>query len=150
MSRIVMLVGFIALVMGGGLLIGYLNVPGAWYAGLTKPSFNPPNWIFGPVWTVLYVFIAVAGWRIWQLDLPGPGRIFWTLQLVLNFMWSPVFFSAQQIGLALIVILSLLASVLVFTAWAWPRDRLASVLFMPYAAWVAFATVLNGALWVLN
>ena len=92
---------FILLVVGGGLLIGFLTAPGPWYEALAKPSFNPPNWLFGPVWTVLYVFIAIAGWRIWQRERPGTAMKLWWLQLVLNFLWSPVFFALQQIGLAL-------------------------------------------------
>ena len=144
------MIGFIVLVLGGGLLIGYLNVPGEWYAELAKPSFNPPNWIFGPVWTVLYVCIAVAGWRVWQRDPRGPMTFVWVLQLVLNFLWSPVFFTSHSIGVALVVILTLLVSVIVFVVWAWPRDRLAALLFMPYAAWVAFASLLNASILMLN
>ena len=150
MTRFLPLAGFLIFVVGGGLLIGALNVPGDWYAGLAKPGFNPPNWIFGPVWTLLYVFIAIAGWRAWQQDPHGPGMFLWLVQLLLNFAWSPVFFSFQQIGLALAVILCLLATVIGFAVWQWPRDRTAALLFVPYAAWVAFASVLNASLLMLN
>lgn len=150
MSRLFSVLVFVALVVGGGLLIGVLNVPGDWYAGLAKPSFNPPNWIFGPVWTVLYLFIAIAGWRVWQQNPRGSAMTTWAIQMVLNFLWSPVFFSAHQIGLALIIILSLLVAVITFVILAWPRDRLAAVLFMPYAAWVAFASLLNASILILN
>ncbi len=141
---------FMLLVVGGGLLIGLFTAPGDWYAGLVKPSFNPPNWIFGPVWTVLYVLIAIAGWRIWQRDRHGTAMKLWWVQLVLNFLWSPVFFSLHQIGVALAIIIALLAAVLAFAATAWGRDRVSAWLFVPYAAWVAFASLLNASVWMLN
>jgi tryptophan-rich sensory protein len=141
---------FVVLVLGGGLVIGWLTAPGAWYASLAKPSFNPPNWIFGPVWSLLYVLIAIAGWRIWRRDAGGTAMKLWWAQLALNFLWSPVFFAAQQIGGAFVVILLLLATILAFIVAAWPRDRLAALLFVPYAAWVAFATALNASILSLN
>ena len=150
MSRYVSLILFLVLVLGGGLLLGGLTVPGGWYASLTKPSFNPPAWLFGPVWTVLYVLIAVAGWRVWQRDRTGwPMRLWWA-QLALNFLWTPVFFGAHQIGLALVIILLLLAAIVGFIATAWRLDHVVVWLLVPYAAWVAFASVLNGAIWLLN
>lgn len=91
MNRWLSLLGFLVLVIGGWLAIGYVTAPGEWYAGLVKPSFNPPGWIFGPVWTVLYVLIAVAGWRTFERDRRGwPMRLWWE-QLALNLLWSPVF-----------------------------------------------------------
>ena len=141
---------FVLLVVGGGLLIGFFTAPGPWYEALAKPSFNPPNWLFGPVWTVLYVLIAIAGWRIWQHERPGKAMKLWWLQLALNFLWSPVFFALHQIGLALVVILALLVAILAFIAIAWKLDRLAAWLFVPYAAWVAFASLLNASIWMLN
>lgn len=150
MNRWLSLLGFFALVIGGGLAIGYLTAPGQWYAGLAKPSFNPPNWIFGPVWTVLYVLIAVVGWRTFERGRGGwPMRLWWA-QLALNFLWSPVFFAAHRIGLALVVILLMLATNLSFIRTVWRQDRMAAWLFAPYAAWVAFASVLNGAILMLN
>jgi tryptophan-rich sensory protein len=140
----------LTLVLGGGLTIGHLTAPDAWYAQLDKPAFNPPGRIFGPVWTLLYIAIAIAGWRVSYSNQGGnPPRLWW-MQLGLNFVWSPIFFSAHQIGLALAVILLLLASILGFIAATWQRDRVAAWLFMPYAAWVAFAAVLNAAILVLN
>ena len=144
------IVPFVLLVVGGGLLIGFFTAPGPWYEALAKPSFNPPNWLFGPVWTVLYVLIAVAGWRIWQRERSGAAMKLWWLQLTLNFLWSPVFFALHQIGLALVVILALLAAVLVFIAIARKVDGLAAWFFVPYAAWVAFASLLNASIWMLN
>ena len=100
MNRAIPLILFLVLVIGGGLAIGFLTVPGEWYTGLAKPSFNPPNWLFAPVWTILYVLVAIAGWRIWRKDAGGRAMKLWWTQLVLNFLWSPSFFAAHQIGLA--------------------------------------------------
>ena len=141
---------FLALVLGGGLLIGFVTAPGEWYTQLAKPAFNPPNWIFAPVWTAIYVLIAVAGWRIWQHERAGLPMKLWWAQLGLNFAWSPTFFSAHQIGLALVVILALLTAILAFIATSWRQDRVAAWLFAPYAAWVAFASLLNGSIFMLN
>jgi tryptophan-rich sensory protein len=150
MNRWLSLFGFLVLVIGGGLAIGYVTAPGEWYAGLVKPSFNPPGWIFGPVWTVLYALIAVAGWRVWQRDRFGSPMRLWWAQLSLNFLWSPVFFAAHRIGLALVIVLLMLAAILTFIIVSWRQDRVAAWLFVPYAAWVAFASMLNGAIWMLN
>jgi benzodiazapine receptor len=141
---------FIVLVLGGGLLIGYATLPGAWYAALAKPPFNPPNWIFGPAWSLLYVLIAIAGWRTWRHDPTGISMKVWGIQLVLNFLWSPTFFGARMIGPALVVIVALLVTIIVFIIRSWNSDRVSAWLFMPYAAWVAFATLLNASLFWLN
>jgi translocator protein len=141
---------FILLVLGGGTLIGFMTLPGEWYAGLAKPPFNPPNWIFAPVWTLLYIMVAIAGWRTWQREPRSTAMAVWFIQLALNFIWSPVFFGAHRPGAALGVIVALLATILTFIVMRWPRDRAAALLFAPYAAWVAFATLLNGAIWTLN
>jgi tryptophan-rich sensory protein len=144
------LVLFLLLVVGGGLAIGFLTASGEWYAGLAKPAFNPPDWLFAPAWTVVYALIAVAGWRVWRNDSGGwPMRLWW-VQLVLNFLWSPTFFAAHRIGLALVVILLLLATILAFIVAAWRQDRVAAWLFVPYAAWLAFASALNAAVLGLN
>lgn len=144
------LILFIAGVMlvGGG--IGSLSAPDGWYAALQKPSFNPPNWVFAPAWTVLYILIGIAGWRVWRLTDRGPLLKVWAAQMILNFCWTPVFFVMHQIGAALAVIAALLAAILLFIALACPRDRVAAYLFLPYAAWVAFALTLNAAVWRLN
>jgi tryptophan-rich sensory protein len=150
MKRFGPLTLFLLLVVGGGLAIGFLTAPGEWYAGLVKPPFNPPNWVFGPVWTVLYVLIAVAGWRTFERDRSSWPMKLWWAQLVLNFLWSPAFFAAHRIGLALLVILLLLAAILAFLVMSWRQSRVAAWLFAPYASWVAFAAVLNGSIWLLN
>ena len=141
---------FIIAAVGIGLLIGWLTAPGEWYAGLQKPWFNPPNWLFGPVWTLLYILIAIAGWRTW-LDVPrGRAMTLWWVQLALNFAWSPVFFALQAPWAALAVILLLLATILGFITISRERDVVAAWLFIPYAAWVAFATLLNASIVWLN
>jgi translocator protein len=150
MRRYLALAIFVALVLGGGTVIGLMTLPGGWYAGLAKPPFNPPNWIFAPVWTVLYIMVAVAGWRTWQRVPRSAAMMAWFVQLTLNFIWSPVFFGAHRPGAALVIVTALLAAILAFIVASWPRDRAAALLFVPYAAWVAFATVLNGAIWYLN
>lgn len=149
MSKIAMPL-FIALSLGGGLLIGYFNVPGEWYAALEKPPFNPPNWVFGPVWTALYVLIGIAGWRVWQAARSSSSMLLWWVQMALNFAWSPVFFSLNNVAAALAIIIALLAVIVAFILVTWKRERLAAQLFIPYAAWVAFASLLNGSILVLN
>ena len=150
MNKYVALALFVALSLGGGLVIGMMNTPAEWYAALTKPSFNPPNWVFGPVWTVLYIFIGVAGWRIWSLAGTGALQRVWWVQMALNFAWSPIFFTAQNLGLALMVIVPLLAVIVTFIFMARRIDAVSAWLFVPYAVWVGFATCLNAALFWLN
>jgi translocator protein len=144
------LVLFIALVLGVGLAIGYLTAPGSWYLNLAKPSFTPSGWVFAPAWTAIYLLIAIAGWRVWRQDSDGRPMRLWWIQMILNFFWSPIFFAAHLPGLALADILLLLGTILAFIATAWRQDRPAALLFLPYAAWVTFATALNTGICVLN
>ncbi len=148
--RYAVLVGFIALVVGVGLTLGFLTRPDLWYQNLAKPPFNPPNWIFGPVWTALYLMIAVAGWRIWARAPRSGAMLLWVVQMLLNWAWSPVFFALHSLNLALVIIVALLATILAFIAAARRHDEMASWLFVPYAAWVGFATLLNGWIAVVN
>ncbi len=133
-----------------GTIIGMLTAPGAWYAALDKPSFNPPGYVFGPVWTMLYLLIGYAGWRIWRVAPWSAAMALWAVQMALNFVWSPVFSTLHAVGMAVSVILLLLAAIFAFIASAWQEDRIASLLFVPYAAWVAFASMLNLAILRLN
>src|SRR6478735_7297121 len=105
MTSMVRLAVFVAFVLGGGFLIGYLNVPGGWYAGLNKPWFNPPNCIFAPAWSAIYLLVAIAGWRTWERYGQGSAMRLWLLQMALNFLWSPIFFSAHLPGSALAIIM---------------------------------------------
>jgi len=150
MHRYLALAAFIALALGGGTLIGLSTQPDGWYAALNKPAFNPPNSVFGPVWSVLYVMIGVAGWLVWQRDWRSHMMAAWAAQLALNFMWTPVFFGLHAPAVALAVIVALLIVILAFIARGWRRDRAAALLFVPYAAWVGFATLLNAAIVYLN
>ena len=150
MNRYLTLALFVLLVLGGGTAIGLYTLPGEWYAGLVKPSFNPPNWIFGPVWSVLYVMIAISGWRLWENHRKSGAMAVWWIALSFNFLWSPVFFGAQSPATALAIILTLLALIITFITLARPLDKVAAWLFVPYAAWVSFATLLNASIWWLN
>ncbi len=150
MNRILVHVLFIAAVLGTGLLIGVNNIPGEWYQSLAKPSFNPPNWIFAPVWSTLYVMIGIAGARTFLDHRRSPAMRFWLAQMILNFLWSPLFFGMQQVGAALVAIIALLVAVLGFIIASRRQDYLSSLLFVPYAAWVAFATLLNASIFLLN
>jgi len=150
MSRYISLIAFLVIVLGGGLVIGSLTPPNDWFAQLSKPAFNPPGWLFGPVWTALYIIIAIVGWRWWQRNRSGVSMKLWYGQLALNFLWSPVFFSAQQSGGALVIIILLLITIFAFISTTWRQDRLAGWLFVPYGAWVAYATLLNASIYALN
>lgn len=126
---------------------------GSWYQTLEKPLFNPPDWVFAPVWTALYLMMAVAGWRVWRESGPGPRRAAlaaFGVQLALNLAWSFLFFGFQRIGLALVEIVVLLVAILATAVLFWRVDRWAGALFVPYALWVGYATALNAALWLLN
>jgi len=150
MPRFLVLAAFFVLVLGGGTFIGLFNVPGEWYQALEKPWFNPPNWVFGPAWTTLYILIAIAGWRTYERKPAGNAMQLWWAQLVLNFAWSPVFFTLQSPLMALAISVLMWAAILAFIALTWNRDRVSALLFVPYAAWVTFATVLNASIWWLN
>lgn len=125
-----------------------------WYAGLIKPSFNPPNWIFGPVWTTLYVLMAFAVWRVLCLPRDTRGRrlalILFFAQLALNGAWSWMFFGAQSPALGMVNIVPQLALILLTTGTFRALDKLAGMSLLPLAAWVAFAGVLNFEIWRLN
>lgn len=141
---------FLLIVVGGGLAIGLFNTPGGWYAGLEKPPFNPPNWLFGPVWTILYVLIAIVGARTWRRAPNGTAMWLWWAQLALNFLWSPVFFTVHAVALALAVVVALVVAVLGFILSSWRDDHPSAAMFLPYLAWVSFASLLNAAILWLN
>jgi benzodiazapine receptor len=126
------------------------NIP-TWYAGLIHPSIAPPNWVFAPVWTTLYVVMAVAAWRVWKVrGLKSVEMWAYAIQLALNFAWSAIFFSLHQIGAALVEITLLDLAILYTAALFFRRDRIAGALMLPYLAWTVFATVLTHAFWQLN
>nr|WP_321250646.1 TspO/MBR family protein [uncultured Ruegeria sp.] len=150
MSNWLIRIAFLALMVGGGILIGTLTAPGDWYAQLSKPAFNPPNWIFGPVWMVLYVLIAMVGWRQFETDRSSTAMKLWWAQMGLNFLWSPAFFVLQLPWFALVVIVALLAVIVMFIARIRNSDQVSALAFLPYFAWVAFATALNLSIAILN
>ncbi|WP_406663227.1 TspO/MBR family protein [Gallaecimonas sp. GXIMD1310] len=128
---------------------GVLFPPGAWYQGLLKPAFNPPNWLFAPVWTLLYIFMAVVLARRW----PSPDRQWrlpFFLQLAANAAWTPLFFGAHLMALALADIAFLFAAIFWLLRVLHPTDRLSFWLMLPYALWVGFALLLNATLLWLN
>ncbi len=140
-----------ASLIGSGVTVP--QIPG-WYAALAKPSFNPPNWLFAPVWTALFALMALGLFRILRLPAQEPGRgpaiALYHIQLVLNVAWSCAFFGLNSPAAGLVVILPLLGAILMMIARFRPLDALASRLQWPYAAWVAFATLLNLSIWWLN
>ena len=112
-NRIVSLLIFLVVVLGVGFTIGLTIRPGDWYEALSKPFFTPPNWLFGPAWTLVYTLVALAGWRVLVKEGPNsPAFRLWLVQMVLNWAWTPVFFGLHQIGIGLVVIVCLLATVL--------------------------------------
>ncbi|GGJ94098.1 putative TspO/MBR-related protein precursor [Pilimelia anulata] len=123
---------------------------GVEYAALRRPGWAPPSWLFGPVWTVLYAMIAVAGWRAWRAAGAGPHLWPYGVQLALNAAWTPVFFGANAYGPAIAVIALLWLAIGATVRAFRPVDRWAALLLLPYWAWVTFAAGLNVAIWWLN
>lgn len=124
-----------------------------WYLTLTKPAWNPPSWVFGPVWITLYALMGIAAGLVWnQRDVPGAklALFIYGMQLVLNALWSVLFFGLKNPGLAFVEIIVLLISIVVTTVLFFKINPLAGALMLPYIAWVAFASYLNFTLWQLN
>ena len=125
-----------------------------WYALANKPSFNPPNWIFAPVWTFLYLLMGISLYLVWKSDaakkLKQMALTFFTIQLVLNFFWSIIFFYAHQPGWAFVEIIALWAMILLTILWFGKISPTAAWLLVPYICWVSFASVLNYSIWNLN
>lgn len=151
---------FAALALGGWLVVcftaattGAVFPPGDWYAQLHKPAWNPPNWVFGPVWTLLYITMAIAAWLVWRrggfMAQKKPLSLF-LLQLFLNGLWTPLFFGLHWPGLALLDLLLLWLALLATVIAFWKVRPLAGALLVPYLVWVSFAGALNCALWRLN
>lgn len=134
-------------------MFGAQFTPGAWYAALAKPAWNPPAWVFGPVWTTLYLMMAIAAWRVWRVAGLRPARdafLLYFAQLALNACWSMLFFGWRRPDLALAEILVLLVLILATAHQFRCHDRLAAWLLAPYALWVGFAAFLNFTFWRLN
>jgi tryptophan-rich sensory protein len=151
-SRIGGLVFWVGLSLLAG-VAGSRWMPGEWYAALAKPDWNPPNWIFAPVWTSLYVLMGVAAWMVWVRAGWARGRAAlgsFLLQLLLNALWSYLFFGAHLMGWALVEIVGLGSVILVTIIFFARHSTTAATLLVPYLLWVTFATILNTALWRLN
>lgn len=142
-----MLVTFVASAVGG------FFQPGAWYEGLNKPAFNPPSWLFGPVWFVLYLAMGTAAWMVWRKSgFRGAALALglYMCQLVLNAAWTPVFFGLKQPGAAFAVIVAMWVAIALTIVAFWKHRRVAAGLLVPYLLWVSFASVLNFSLWQMN
>jgi tryptophan-rich sensory protein len=150
------LAGFIALCLTVGALGGWITAPAVaeWYPTLNKPAWNPPDWLFAPVWTTLYVLMAVAAWLVWQRGQQGAAitgaMVLFFSQLMLNLAWSFLFFGARQPGTAFMEILMLWAALLATIVAFWRISRPAGLLLLPYIAWVSFAALLNYTVWQMN
>jgi translocator protein len=125
---------------------------GSWYQTINKPSFNPPSWIFGPVWTSLYIMIGISLYLMWKSNHPFKKKAMWLfgIQMVLNALWSPAFFGLESPLLGLIVVIPLWVSILACIKVFKPISNLAAYIFIPYFLWVSFATLLNASIWYLN
>mgnify|MGYP006293940421 CR=1 FL=1 len=145
--------GLLALCIGAPIVVGGLNSIATrksirtWYPTIAKPSWTPPNWLFAPVWTVLYVMMGVAAWRVIGTGLGRPvvllATILFVVQLLLNASWSPTFFGAQDPPKALVVLLAMDVAIIATVAVFWTIDTTAALLMLPYLAWGLFATALN-------
>ncbi len=149
------LVGFIMASFLAAAIGGYATAESVrtWYPLLNKPVWNPPSWVFGPAWTLLYTLMSIAAWRVWRrrdkVETGKALRFFFT-QLVLNAFWSVLFFGLQNPQWALVEIIALWSVLAVIQRAFWRIDRIAGILWIPYLAWVSFATALNAAIWWLN
>lgn len=129
------------------------NIP-TWYAGLAKPSWTPPNWLFPIVWNTLYGMIAVALWLLWDRTPAVPRREralgLLLVQLIFNALWSPVFFAAHYVWTALAIILVMIVLLLLVIRHAWPVSRWAALLLLPYLVWITYASTLNAGIGIMN
>jgi translocator protein len=136
-------------VAGVGGLATAPSIPN-WYAGLAKPSWTPPDWIFGPVWSALYLSMAVAAWLVWRRRNATVPMTLFGIQLVFNAAWSWLFFGLHSPGAAFVDIVLLWTAIVATTVVFWRRSIVAGILFVPYLVWVSFASVLNLVIWRMN
>jgi tryptophan-rich sensory protein len=147
------LAGFIVLCLAAGALGGLATAQSVtvWYPTLTKPTWNPPAWVFAPVWTTLYVLMALAAWRVWRRGAIAKSALqLFIVQLALNVAWSFIFFGARNPGLAFAEIIVLWLAIIATTRAFWRLSQPAGMLMLPYIVWVSFAAVLNFTVWRLN
>jgi tryptophan-rich sensory protein len=146
------LAAFVVMCFGVSLLGGRATLPALahWYPALAKPTWTPPEWVFGPVWTLLYPTVAVAGWLAWREGRSRRGTLLYLLQLTLNAAWPWFFFGERRIGWALACVVVLWFAILGTIVAFWRVSRGAAFLMLPYLGWVGFALALNAALWRMN
>ena len=146
------LTAFVVLCFGVSVLGGTAtrSALAVWYPALKKPPWTPPGWVFGPVWTLLYPMVAVAGWLAWREGRARFGPLVYLLQLALNAAWPWLFFAQRRPGLGLLCIVGLCLAIAATIAAFWRLSRGAALLMVPYLAWVAFAAALNFVIWRLN
>jgi tryptophan-rich sensory protein len=146
------LAAFVVMCFGVSLLGGRATLPalGHWYPQLSKPAWTPPAWVYGPVWTLLYPMLAVAGWLAWREGRSRRATLLYLLQLALNAAWPWIFFGERRVGWALVCVLLLWFAILGTLVAFWRVSRGAAVLLLPYLAWVGFAVALNAAIWRMN
>jgi tryptophan-rich sensory protein len=146
------LIGWVLLCFSASATAAFVDT-GGWYAELNKPSWNPPSWLFGPVWTTLYVMMGVSAWLVWRKggwkSMKGPLSLF-VFQWVLNAIWTPLFFGIHRPDLAFFEIILLWAAIVATIVVFWKISRVASILLLPYLLWVSFASFLNFTIWKLN
>ena len=146
------LVGWLILSFAASISAVFVSTNG-WYAGLTKPPWNPPAWAFGPAWTLLYALMAVAAWLVWReggWKVQRLALVLFLLQWLLNALWTPLIFGMHRSGLAVAEIILLWLALAATLRSFWRVRRVAGVLLVPYLAWVTFAAALNFAIWRLN
>lgn len=129
---------------------GGLFSPDEWYDRLNKPNWTPPGWVFPVVWTTLYIMIAAAGWLVWSTQGLALAMVLWGIQIVLNGMWSWLFFGLRRMDLALLDAALMWLAIAGFIAAAYPVSQIAAFLFAPYLIWVTIAIALNATVWRMN
>lgn len=146
------LIGFVAACLAAGAIGSLLTASGLreWYPTLIKPIWNPPSWVFGPVWTLLYILMGVSAWLVWRRGGWSRAHVVFGVQLLLNAAWSGLFFGLRSPGLAFAEIVALWLAIASTLVVFWRISAAAGALLVPYLGWVTFAAVLNGALWRLN
>lgn len=147
------LIIFFAMIIAIQLVGNLVTMPAIpeWYRNLVRPSWSPPNWLFGPVWTLLYIMLAISGWLLWTQTPRSKALTFYFVQLFFNAVWSPLFFGIKQIEVAFacLVIMFVFALLTMVTAFK-QEQKAVGWMFVPYCVWLLYATSLNGAIVVLN
>lgn len=145
----------ILITLGGGLVIGYITSNASkQYVNLNKPMFAPPSWVFPIVWIILYILIGIAAYRIYQIKKQGKNTknalVYYSIQLILNFLWSIIFFKLQLYGVAFIELVILLIFIFITSIKFFKVDKVAGFLMLPYILWSLYASILNLFVWILN